>query len=193
MSLRAVTSFVIATATLVCGQSPRAAQPEPRPLTDPDAYAIYAALLPGTWASVSKKEALLLQQETEDIKEVASCLSSAGRTAEPEWEAVDANFRQMNATRHRLELVLPMDYPYRLIPRAEILADDARLALKYPGTWQHRPESMEYAAVSAVGFNATKDKALVYIRLRSSGRLTSLELTNGVWIVAGPGGCGWVA
>lgn len=46
------------------------------------------------------------------------------------------------------------EIPYSLIPRADILADNARLALTYRGTWQRRPESMKYAAVSAVGFNA---------------------------------------
>ena len=69
-----------------------------------------------------------------------------------------------------------------IVPRAEIEADDARLALKYPGMWQRRPESMEYAAVSVVGFNPAKTKAMVYVRLRSSGRVQSMERREGGWV-----------
>jgi hypothetical protein len=71
-------------------------------ITDADAYSVYAAAIPQTWADVSKD-----------------------------------------------------------------VADDARLGRMYPGTMQYRPESMKYAAVSAVGFNAGKTKAIVSVRLRS--------------------------
>jgi hypothetical protein len=80
-----------------------------------------------------------------------------------------------------------------LVPRALILADDARLEMKYPGMWQHRPGSLEYAAVSAVGFNAARTKALVYVRLRMSGDILPMELRNGKWVKAQVGVCGWVA
>jgi hypothetical protein len=51
---------------------------------------------------------------------------------------------------------------------------------------------MEYAAVSAVGFNPAKTKAMVYLRLRMSGGMRFLELRNGNWVNA-LGGCGWIA
>jgi hypothetical protein len=73
-----------------------------------------------------------------------------------------------------LRPVLPLG-DYRLIPLAEIKADDARLEQEYPGGWQRRPGSMEFAAVSAVGFNTAKTKALVYIRLRSQIHLMELR------------------
>jgi hypothetical protein len=79
---------------------------------------------------------------------------------------------------------MPMTLPYRLISRADILADDARLARKYPGQWQRTPGSLEYAAVSAVGFNAARTKALVYMRLRMSGDLLRMELKEGRWVAA---------
>ena len=49
-----------------------------------------------------------------------------------------------------------------------------RLALEYPDASQR-----QYAAVSAVGFNAAKTKALVYLRLRSSGDLYASEPRGG--------------
>jgi hypothetical protein len=67
----------------------------------------------------------------------------------------------------------------------------ARLAVKYPRVWMHRPESIEYAAVSAVGFNADKTKAVVYVRFRRQGLLYILQKRDGTWISAFSG-CGWI-
>jgi hypothetical protein len=75
--------------------------------------------------------------------------------------------------------MLKLDIPYRLIPRAEIAADDARLHQKYPGTWQRLPESKEIAYVSTVGFNVNKAKAIVHIGLRSQGWVVRLEKRDG--------------
>jgi hypothetical protein len=135
---------------------------------------------------------LLLQQETEEIKAVSTCFSS-GAVADPEWDPVVSNFQQENARVRPLQRLLPLDIPYRLIPHAAIQADDARLALKYPGTWQSRPESMEYAAVSAVGFNPEKTKAIVYARVRNRGDIFSRELRDGKWVAAKRSGCMWIA
>jgi hypothetical protein len=78
---------------------------------------------------------------------------------------------------------------------AAILADDARLAIKYPGIWQRRPESLEYVAVSSVGFNDIKTKAVVYVRKRSSGGVHVRQFVNGEWVVPQLSkGCGgWIA
>jgi hypothetical protein len=94
-----------------------------------------------------------------------------------------------------LEWLLPTDTPYRLVPRADILADDARLALTYRGTWQRRPESMKYAAVSAVGFNAGKTKAIVSVRLRSMRGMVDIhfmEIREGKWANVPLGWCRWI-
>ena len=88
--------------------------------------------------------------------------------------------------------MLQFDIPHSLISRAEIDADDARLVLKYPGTWQSRPETIEYAAVSAVGFNADKSKAMLYVKLRMHGSLYFMEKENGAWVRADHPSCGWI-
>jgi hypothetical protein len=56
------------------------------------------------------------------------------------------------------------------------------------------PEQIEYTAVSAVGFNATKTKAIVYMssRFPYHEALMAMELTNGIWTVS-PGACVGVA
>ena len=81
----------------------------------------------------------------------------------------------------------------RLIPNSEILADDARLALKYPDVPEHRPESIEYVAVSAVGFSPSKTKAMLYLRRRAAGWVISMELQDGKWVSAVRGGCMWIS
>jgi hypothetical protein len=162
-------------------------------VTDLDAYAIYGVVIPSAWATVST-EMLLLQQETEGIEALSPCFTSVWAT-DAEWNVVEASFKQENERARALQPMLPIGIPYRLAPHVEILADDARLALKYPGIWQRRPESMEYAAVSAVGFNPAKTKAMVYVRLRSSGGIRTLELRDGNWVSARLSrGCGgWIA
>ena len=181
---------VIATVTLVVAYLATAMPQQLDPITDPDAYAVYAAVLPRMWANVSK-DSLLLQQET-DVS--MGCRPSRSQTnGEIGWEAVENSFKAENTHVRLLRRMLPVDIPYRLIPRADIAADDARLALKYPGQWQRRPESIEYAAVSAVGFNATKTKAIVYVHLRSNGGVYWIEKRQDKWDHTPHGGCAWIA
>jgi hypothetical protein len=188
MRLRFASIFVSATVTVAIVQPPGAATQQLEHVTDPDAYAIYAVLVRQAWATRSK-DTLLLQQETE----TSSLCRSSVPVSDPEWVAVENNFKQENARGRLLERLLPIDISYRLVPRAEIQADDARLALKYPGIWQRRPGSMEYAAVSMVGFNPTKTKAMVHVRFRSSGGVHAMELRDGRWVDAQRGGCRWIA
>ena len=174
MGLRFANTSVIAVVAVALCQLPNAAQPQLDSITDPDAYAVYAAVIPQAWAHVSK-EVLLLQQETEGLKD--TCFSSI-RTAGAEWGAIAIVYQQENARVRVLERLLPVDTPYRLVPHAEILADDKRL---------------EYAAVSAVGFNAAKTKALVSVSFRNSGFIQFMEIREGKWVFAPVDGCNWIA
>jgi hypothetical protein len=181
-----VDTLVIAGLSAALALSPTARPQAPLAVTDPDAYTIYSTLLPATWRAVSK-DALLLQQETEPTVRCAS-----KPVPDAEWAAVEKTFRAENGRVQLLRPMLRLDTPYRFVSRADIAADDARLALKYPGQWQRRPGVIEYAAVSAVGFNANRTKAMVYVSLRSSGTLYWLEKRDGEWVQA-HGGCGWFA
>ena len=157
--------------------------PPPDSITDIDAYAIYTALL---LPSMSKGT-LLVQQETEPWTR-----TECRQPLDAEWEAVESNFYQENARVRLLKPLLATDRPYRFTSRTAIKADDARLELKYPGIWQRRPESIEFAAVSAVGFDWSRTKAMVAVNFRNRGNLVTMELRDGVWVTA-PVGCGWIA
>ena len=189
MRLSHTVAFVIAVATFALGQLPAAAQ-ELEFVTDPDAYAIYEMLVPQLWATRSK-EPVLLQRETETV---APC-SSSGQISDPEWLAVAKSFREENSRPKLLQPVLQIPGSYRLIPKSAIEADDARLALKYPGRTNRRPESIEYAAVSDVGFNADKTKAVVLVQVRGKGAVQTLERRGNGWVPAYVTGLGciWIA
>jgi hypothetical protein len=155
----------------------RVAAQGPEPIEDREAYAIYAVVL-----DAASKETMLLQRET--IEPYQGCGSLAD--ADPDWEAVENSLRQENIRVKQLQPMLPVNLPYRLISRAEIEADDARLALKYPELMQRlmgrHPESIKYAAVSAVGFNPSKTRAMVWVMdLRGVSVLRALEVLGGEW------------
>jgi hypothetical protein len=172
---------------LVLLQPPAAPPPPLDAATQRDTYAIYAAVLPPLWKQVSQ-EVLLLQQETDTTTACPEFRASLTG----EWEEVVRNFEQENARVRVLPGAMPMELPYRLIPRAEILADAARLAEKYPGIWQRRPGSLDYAAVTGVGFNAAKTKAMLHVRVRGSGDILRMELNEGKWIRHQGTACGWI-
>jgi hypothetical protein len=179
MMPRASATVVLMLATALSASPMARTQPPAEAITDPDAYAIYALVLPPLWATEGKGP-ILLQQET--------TISMAGDPTIPvedtDWQAARDSFWRENTRAGVLQPLFPVDIMYRLIPKATIDADDQRLALKYPGIWMRLPESMEYAAVSIVGFNPSRDKAILYARLRGRGGLHYLEKRDGAWVRA---------
>jgi hypothetical protein len=121
MGLRFVNTSVVAFVTAAFAQLHGAAPRQLDPITDADAYLVYAAAIPQTWEDVSK-DVLLLQQETERMEDWwSNCLPSI-TNAGPGWDAIAVAFRQENVRVRVLDRLLPVDTPYRLVPRAEILA-----------------------------------------------------------------------
>ena len=181
--------FVIGVTTAALSQSDKATADF---VTDREAHRIYTTVVPNLWARQSK-DPIVLQRETEDAPRIFSCQSFVPHQ-DPEWVEIRKRFWDENARRRLLPPDMPIGQPYRLISLQDIEADDARLALKYPGIYNERPESLQYAAVSAVGFNANKTKAMVYVRLRSNGELLGLERRDGKWTTAANSRvCAWIA
>jgi hypothetical protein len=140
-------------------------------------YAVYAAVLR------SAKPPVILMRETEWTANSCSALLSE---LSGEWREVAQDFRDRNARTWLLQPGASLGFDYRLISRAEIEVDDARLAKEYPfRSNAPRPGSIKYIAVSAVGFNAARTKALVYVRNRTtsfSDGLMPLILSGGSWV-----------
>jgi hypothetical protein len=176
-----ILSSAIAALTML--QGPAAAQPlDPR--TETDAYTVYGSAL-------GLKPPVILMRETEGPSH--SCSDFIDRLS-GEWREVAKDIREKNA---RTWLLQPgvLRFEYRLISKAEILADDARLAKQYPGHSNAPPPgSIQYVAVSAVGFNATRTKALVYVHTRVHGGVLRLIRSGNSWVRDPQGStCAWIA
>ena len=189
MRLRIITPLLMANVIVVSTQSPNAPQRPTEPIRDVDSYAIYSTLLPRAWSNKSG-HVMLLQQET---VQNSLCSSSKG-APDADWAVAERNFKAEN---RRVGLLLndmlKLEIPYRLIARAEIAADDVRLERKDSGGSQRLPESKEYTYVSAVGFNASRTRAIVHVGLRRSYAYEYwLEKREGKWIVT-KFGCAGIA
>ena len=172
-------NLMIVALAFAIGQSPVA---QLAPMLDRDAYAIYATLLPRL-SRQGDAVVLLVQETTTNIQ----CIPPLPKS----WDGVRKDFDRQNATSWMLRAVVPTDVRYRLIPKTEIEADDARLEREYPGVWQRRPGSLDFVAFSAVGFNAGKTKALVYVQTRSSFQTTMMERQGDNWVAPKEGvACG---
>jgi len=171
MNLHVANVFVIGVTLLQA--SGRATAPEALdPTTHREAYEVYATELPRPW--VQLKGDVVLQQETErGIADPCGLL----KNQTGEWADVAKDFEEQNARVWLLQRGLPEYFQYRLLRRRDIDAQDARV----PGTYPGRPGVAQYAAVSAVGFNHDRTKAMVYVHVRLEGSFTKLELTDGKW------------
>jgi hypothetical protein len=155
-------------------QGPAAAQPL-NPRTEADAYIVYASAL-------GLQPPVILMRETEGPSPTYGCSSRVISELSGEWQKVARDFRDKNA---RTWLLQPgvLGFEYRLMSKAEISADDARLAKQYAGRPPMPiPGSIPYVAVSAVGFNATRTKALVYVRRRNGDGLLQLIRIGNRWV-----------
>jgi hypothetical protein len=174
---------------LVLSNVSTATSQEPESVTDPQAYVLWGLLVPFVWNNRTR-DPILLQRETETTHFGCGDPEAPSRA----WRSAVDSFRRQNKRVQLLQPLLPKDVRYRFISRAEIEADDARLAIKYPGSWQRRPESLEFAAVSAIGFNGNKSKAILYVRRRDSGGIYFMEKRDGKWVHAPTlSRCGWIA
>jgi hypothetical protein len=186
---------LLAAAAPVRGQSP-----EPRPVEDPEAYAIYASLLPEEWTiRVAGASRLVVQRETGTHDE---CLPS-GPPMKAEWAPVLADYRAQNQGIRRILPDRALGSRYRVVPRDEIRAifehrspgpetphDPVPAISQVQGRWKafydRYPDSGGYLVFSAVGFNDTKTRALVYIghhcgNLCGGGAHHLMEKVDGQW------------
>jgi hypothetical protein len=181
----------ITLATVVLGVASSGGQtPEPRTVEDPEAYAVYASLLPKEWPIVvARATRLVIQRETATYDD---CLPQ-GPPMQREWSAALKNYRQENAT---VRSVLPgraLGYPYEVVPRADIVAifeapdgPELRSPRPWDPFYRRYPDSGGYMQFSAVGFDEAKTRALVYIahhcgNLCGGGTHHFLEKVSGQW------------
>ena len=156
---------IIASAALAFGLDSRQGhEAGPREIDDPEAYAVYASLIPDEWTvRVAGAERLVVLRETATYNQ---CIPSGG-PMETEWRPVVDSFRAGNAAVRFVLSDRDLRHPYVVVPRAEITQ-----LFKDPGNdpafgwtrfYNRYPDSGGYMEFSAVGFDPSKTRALVYM------------------------------
>jgi hypothetical protein len=170
---------------------------------DPEAYVVYATLLPDEWTiRDAKAKRLVIQEETATNWE---CMPS-GDAMKTTWKPVLDAYRVANAQPHRILPNEPLGIPYDVVPAKTIaLSFDKRVANGvsdgWSGFYRKHPDSGGYLQMSAVAFDAAKMRAMVYIAhscggLCGGGTHHLLEKVEGAWRAAtipGLSQCQWAS
>ncbi len=156
------------------------------PVTDPEAYAVYAAMAPSQWPiRVAKARRLAVSESTGYL---AECLPS-DRPMETTWRPVLESFKRENATPRRILPDRQIGVPY-VVLAAEATQQFFVGSSDLNGSWRRfheaYPESGGITSWSAVGFDADKRRALVYVghgcgSLCGEGHYAFLEKQGGAW------------
>jgi hypothetical protein len=168
-----------------------------RPIDDPEAYAVYASLLPREWlVTTAHAKVLVIQRETTTFPQ---CMPT-GKPLETDWREVVDDFRAKNADVRAIQRGFTLEPPYVVIPAAEI-ESIFRSPLDWSTFLTRYPDSHGYMQVSAVGFDAPKSRAMIYMAhhcggLCGGGAHHLMTKLNGQWRearVEGVSNCTWAS
>jgi len=162
---------------------------------DAEAYEVYSAILPTEWLQLlGNAKSLAIRSETKGYK---MCLQPEAESEKIIGQAI-SEYVKLNKETWLLKRGLNIEKPYELIPY-----DELRSALKHGG-WENfykqYPNSGGWIELSAVGFNADKTVAVVYMghhswSLSGGGRFHVLQKKDGKWTPLKWKGarCDWVS
>ena len=180
---------------------------------DVEAYAVYRAVLPIKFGSGDKElTQITLLQETR----AGSMECPRDEIIQPVWRSVVENYRAVNARVRRIQAGRDLGVPYTLLTWAELtkMMRDAGYNLsKFSGRQSpgaevfSRLKGGRLVALSAVGFDAAKTRAMVTVQhncfpsmqpgvntqLCHQGNQVMLEKQADRWVPSKVGGCGWIA
>jgi hypothetical protein len=153
---------------------------------DPEAYAVYASLLPNEWiVRVQKAQMLVILEETVTNWE---CMPS-GPPLQTTWKAVLDDYKAANASVRRIRAGQPLGLPYEVVPARVIRATfEATIPNtdRWSGFYRKYPRSGGILQLSAVGFDRARARAMVYMAhdcggLCGGGQHYLLEKVDGAW------------
>ena len=162
---------------------------------DEEAYEVYSAILPLEWPlREAHAKSLIIQKETKGYE---MCLRPEKEGQEKIGPAI-SDYVRLNAKPSLLQPRIKVGVPYQLI-----VADELESALQttgWEGFHQRYPDSRGWIELSAVGFNANKTVAVVYMGhhcgpLCGGGSFHVLEKKDGKWVALDWKGssCAWAS
>ena len=156
------------------------------PVTDPEAYAVYAAIVPNQWPiRVAKARRLAVSESTGYL---AECLPSGG-PMETTWKPVLESFKRENANPRRILSDRQIGVPYVVLAAEatqQFFVGSSDLNASWQRFYEAHPESGGITSWSAVGFDADKRRALVYVghgcgSLCGEGHYVFMEKQGSAW------------
>jgi|SRR5579872_33371 len=135
-------------------------------LTDPDAYAVYNAVIPSdSFVRSAQPSELLIQDTTEVAKPMSkSCLPSGPELTGPWLETLN-DFRAQHVTAKFLDRQFSIPMAYRFESRDTIQSFFTNTAgpIGWEAFYAAYPKSRGFLRLSAVGFDQAHEHAFVYM------------------------------
>lgn len=148
-----------------------------------EAYAVYSTLIPEDWIwVVAKAEFLVIAGLTVSSE---MCLSPEGESARILAPAI-ANYKELATRRWQLTRNFSLSRPYTLVGGQELDTYFSKGGRGWDGFYARYPKSGGYLFLSPVGFNASKDVAVVQVNhscggLCGGGSFSVLQKKDGEW------------
>ena len=156
------------------------------PLTDPEAYAVIAAVISSESPATDARVKRLVIQNTTTTYNFGQCFPE-GEPLRGEWKPVVDDYKQQNRSTWTLMAMFPLERPYDLVSKAEIMAPFKAAGIEgWDLFYKEHPDSGGYINVSAVGFDADKTRAMLYVGhscggLCGSGMYHFMEKVDRQW------------
>jgi len=154
---------------------------QPKPYEEAEAYEVYSAILPTEWPwRVANAKSLVIQSETKGYE---MCLLPEAESEEIIGPAI-SEYVKLNEKTWLLQERLNIEKPYKFIT-----SDGLKIVFEH-GDWEkfgkQYPGSGGWIELSAVGFNADKTVAVVYMGhhcggLCGGGGFHVLQKKDGKW------------
>jgi hypothetical protein len=217
MTLHATVALAVALFTLSAMPSRTIRVQTSEVISDPEAYAVYASVVPTRFSTGDKPmtELALLQETRAGVDCVGQ---EKDKRLHPEWRPVVESYKKENARVRIIQSGFNLGVPHSIVTVAQLrkLMRDAGYSRQSPrsnGLGSDvfaRFPSGRLVAVSAVGFNAERTRAMVAMQFDClpswepgtegaavchEGRHIALEKKGGRWNIVHNVhvGCGWVA
>ena len=134
-------------------------------ITDPDAYAVYNALVPSDslLREAHATEALIQDTTVSDSAFFKRCVPSGPDMKGP-WEEALNDFKGQLTTAKRLDRQFSLPVAYRLEPKDTIRSFFIVAGVMgWPAFHAAYPNAHGFLELSAVGFDKTRERAVVYM------------------------------